>query len=290
MGPFQPRALAAGVPEIAGVRKYELRPPSRYTVRGFFSLLALRQPVAVHLLWHAAAGEGSHMLVELAFSRPIDPEVALLIARQQGVFAWLPAGPEEPLIALLRHEDGAAAKFANLVIGALKCDPAVTVRQQAVDMERVDWRGYDLYVAQTDWGDEGGPFPVSAVVVPLPPERQKEVAASRAAFDSALTRAAWVVWGDRDPADVDDDDLTELHFRLLQVEFDYWAPTVPEGSKKLQQYGQMLGSGPILYLDVWEVVEDGVAKRVLTIGSDECRLPAHMIDLGVGKGARGVPN
>jgi hypothetical protein len=52
-------------------RRDRRRPPLRAAAalalpaRGYFSQLALREPVAVHLLWHAAPGEGSRELVEL---------------------------------------------------------------------------------------------------------------------------------------------------------------------------------------------------------------------------------
>ena len=69
---------------------------------------------------------------------------------------------------------------------------AEAARRQAVGFERVDWRGYELYVAQTGWEDAGGPCLVTAVVVRLHPERQQEIVAERERFQEALEYAAYV--------------------------------------------------------------------------------------------------
>ena len=126
---------AAGAAAIAGVRRYELRPRSRFQVPGYFSRLALREPVAVHLLWHAAPGEGSRELVELRFSRPVDPEAAQLVAAQVGLVAWRPASAGAPLLTVVsvaqRDSIDALAEAARAF------DPGVEVRRQAVGLERV---------------------------------------------------------------------------------------------------------------------------------------------------------
>ena len=215
---------ATAAAAIAGVRRYELRPRSRFQVRGYFSQLALREPVAVHLLWHAAPGEGSHELVELRFSRPVDPEAA-----QQ-------------------------------------------VRRQAVGLERVDWRGYELYVAQTDWEDAGGPFPVTAVVVPLHPERQQEIVAERERFQEALEYAAYVACRGNGGG-VTEDELMLLHSLLLQLELDDWAPERPVGARRAQSLCRRLeAERPLLRFEVW-VEGEGRGRRVLTVKGSTRRLP-----------------